>query len=274
MAFVAASFPYADTISALVAPIKMKVVFQQQEMNFPLGARFEDVCLLSSGTQQLLFRSPNVTVAPRLSWLLFGRPCLRIRAELYGGMLDASIYRSAAAAMVDFHVTSLDLARMVSALAELEVTAQAEGNENEDAPRQFGITLSGELSGGGSLRVMGADIAAGRANIIVFGNHVRAAIVDGLPALDLGVVRGNLRFERGIATLEDLSAAGSDGEVKAQGEIRLAPDIAHSIVRLTVSLTPTAKGRANFGLLLNMLPHTPSRGPYRVEGILSSPSVT
>jgi type II secretion system protein N len=273
-AFLAASFPYAETISALIAPMKIKMVFQRQEMNFPLGARLENVRLLSLTNQQLLLQSPAVTIAPRVSWLLFGRPCLRIHALIYGGVLDASVYSSAPAVMVDFHLTSLNLAGIISAFRQQQVPAQTERNEKGQALPQLGITLSGELSGRGLAQVTGVELTAARASIVLVGRHIRAAIIDGLPSLDLRVVRGKVLLDRGVATLQDVSAVGSAGEVKAQGEIQLAPDIARSTVRLTVSLAPTAKGRASFGPLLNMLPHAPSDGPYQLEGVLTSPSLT
>src|SRR5712692_2088051 len=97
VAFITASFPYADTISALVAPMRLKVVFQKQEMNFPIGARLQNVRLVSIANEQLLLQSPDVTVAPGVAWLLLGRPCLRIRARIYGGVVDATVRQHAQA---------------------------------------------------------------------------------------------------------------------------------------------------------------------------------
>jgi type II secretion system protein N len=260
VAFVIASFPYADTISAFVAPMRMKVVFQRQEMNFPIGARLENVRILSTANEQLLLQSPDVTVSPCVGWLFLGQPRLRIRAQIYGGMLDATVHQSARAVIVDFELDSLNLADMIRGTG--------------DAPHQFAVALSGELSGSGSAQVTGSDIIADSASIILIGRHIKAAIVNGLPPLDLGVVRAKVLLEQGIATLQDLRAYGSDGGLEANGEIHLVPDIANSTVQLTVSLTPTTKARASFSLFLNMLPHAPSDGPYHVGGALTSLSVS
>ena len=274
VAFVTASFPYADAISALVAPMRMKVVFQRQEMNFPVGARFENVRLLSTANEQLLLQSPDVIVAPRVGWLFLGRPRLRIRAQIYGGVLDATVHQNAQAVIVDFELESLNLADMILGAAEPKVGAQTKENEEGDAPHQLSIVLSGELSGSGSAQVTGPDIIAGRTSMILMGRHVKAAIVNGLPPLDLGVVRAEVLLEQGVATLQNVRAYGSDGGLEASGEIQFAPDIANSTVQLTISLTPTTKARTSFGLFLNMLPHAPSDGPYHVNGALTSPSVS
>jgi type II secretion system protein N len=268
VAFLAASFPYADTISALAAPMRMKVVFQRQEMNFPIGARLQNVRLLSMANERLLLQSPDVRLTPGLVWFCLGQPHLRIRAQIYGGVADATIYQSARAINVDFELQSLNLASMSPTAGQPEV------DEEDDALPRLGIALSGVVSASGSAQLTGPDISAGRANMVVFGRGVEAAIINGLPPLDLGVVSGKVTLEQGIATLQDIRANGSNGEVAVKGEIQLAPDIANSTMQLTVSLMPSAKARASSGFLLNMLPHAPSEGPYHVRGALTSPSVS
>ncbi|MBV8451895.1 MAG: type II secretion system protein GspN [Deltaproteobacteria bacterium] len=274
VAFVTASFPYADTISALVAPMRMKVVFQRQKMRFPVGARLENVSLLSTANEQLLLQSPDVTISPRLGWLFLGQLRLQIRAQIYGGALDAAVHQSAQTVIADFELESLNLADMIQGAGELQVRAQTKENEEGDALPQLGVVLSGELSGSGSAQVTRSDIITGRAGMILTGRHVKAAIVNGLPPLDLGDVRAKVLLEQGVATLQDVRTYGSDGSLEANGEIRFAPDIANSIVKFTVSLTPTARALASYGFLLNMLPHAPNDGPYHVEGVLTSPSVS
>jgi type II secretion system protein N len=274
VAFVTASFPYADTISSLVAPMRMRVVFQRQEMNFPLGARLENVRLLSSDDEQLLFQSPDVTIEPRVSCWLLGRPCLRIRSQIYGGALDAAVQQNAGAIDLDFELESLDLVHLIQGLGEPRAGAQSGVDEEGNAPLQLGLALSGELSANGSAQVTGPDITGSRGSVIVVGRHIKAGIVNGLPPLDLGVVSGKVLLDRGVATLQAVRANGSDGGLEANGQIRLTPDIVNSFVQLTIALTLSAKGRASFGLLLKMLPHSPSDGPYHIEGALKSPSVS
>jgi type II secretion system protein N len=269
--FLIANFPYADTVAVLVAPLRMKVVFQRQAMNFPIGVRLEGVRLLSTPNEQLLLQSPELIVEPRLGWLFLGRPSLRIYAQIYGGVLDANVYRSGGAVVIDYELQSLDLAQMIPGAGERTVPAQT---EDGNTPQRLGVTLTGELSGSGLAQMTGPDIIASRASMILLGRHVRAVIVNGLPPLDLDVIRAKMLLAQGVATLQGVRAYGSDGGLEMNGRIQLAPDITHSTMQLTISLTPTPKGRASFGLLLNMLPHAPGAGPYHVEGVVTSPSVS
>jgi type II secretion system protein N len=271
---IAASFPYADTISALVAPMGIRVAFQRQQMNFPLGARLTDVRVISVPAGQALLESPEIVVSPALFGLFFGQVRLRVRARMYGGVIDCTIHQSAGAVAIDFALDSLDLAQLTQGIAQLQVEPQAEGDERQNFSDHPGIAWEGELSGRGFLQMAGSDVRGGRASMTILGSRIETIIVNGLPSLDLGVVNGKIVLENGIATLQDISAEGSDGKLEAHGEIRLAPVIAGSEVNLTVSVIPTPKGWATFGALLNMLPHAPDEGSYDIRGLLSSPSVS
>jgi len=270
--FATTSFPYADTISALLAPMNMKVVFKRQAMRFPIGARLENVRLISTANEQPLLQSPNVTVSPSVAWFLLGQPCVELRAQIFGGVVDATVRQRAGSTVVDFELESLNLAVMSG--GEPNLGMQAAGDEEADAPSQLGVVLSGELSGHGSAQLMGPEIIADTASIILHGREVKAVLVNGLPPLELGVVRGKAVLEHGVATLLDVTAYGSDGAFAASGRVQVRHDIAHSFIQFTFSLTPTAKGRAGFGFLLNMLPHAPNEGPYHLQGMLSSPSLS
>jgi type II secretion system protein N len=272
--FVTASFPYADTISALVAPMRMKVVFQRQEMNFPIGARLENVRLISIPNERSLLQSPDITVSPGVAWFFLGRPSIRIRAQIYGGVIDAAVGQRARATIVNFELDSLDLKQVGREAGQLKLPASADGDEEADAPHQLGVFLSGELSGSGSAQFMAPDIIGGSASMILLGRDVKVETANGLPPLELGTIRGKVLLAQGVATFQSVRADGPDGNLTANGKIQLAPDVANSTVELTLTLTPTAKGRASFGFLLNMLPHAPSEGPYHLEGSLTGPSLS
>jgi type II secretion system protein N len=272
--FVTASFPYADTISALVAPMRMKVVFQRQEMNFPIGARLENVRLISIPNERSLLQSPDITVSPGVAWFFLGRPSIRIRAQIYGGVIDAAVGQRARATIVNFELDSLDLKHVSREAGQLKLPASADGDEEGDAPHQLGVFLSGELSGSGSAQFMGPDIIGGSASMILLGRDVKVETANGLPPLELGTIRGKVLLAQGVAIFQSVRAYGPDGNLEANGKIQLAPDVANSTVELTLTLTPTAKGRASFGFLLNMLPHAPSEGPYHLEGSLTGPSLS
>lgn len=272
VAFVTTSFPYADTISALLAPMSMKVVYQRQAMKFPIGARLEDVQLISIANEQSLLQSPYVTVSPGVAWFFLGQPCLEVRAQIFGGVVDATVRQRARSIVVDFELKSLNLAMM--SRGEPNLRMEAAPDEEGSAPYRLGVGLSGELSGRGSAQLMGPDIIADRASIILLARDVKAVLVNGLPPLELGVVQGKVVLEQGVATLQDVTASGSDGDLAANGRVQVTQNIAHSIIQLTLSLRPTAKGRAGFGFLLNMLPHTPNEGAYHLQGMLTSPSLS
>jgi len=186
----------------------------------------------------------------------------------------ADIRQYTRATIVKFDLDSLDLEQISREAGNLEFPASGKGNDEGDAPHQLGVVLSGELSGSGSAQVMGPDIIGGSASMILLGRNVKIAIVNGLPPLELGVIRGKVLLVQGVAILQGVRAYGPDGDLEANGEIQLAPDVANSTVELTLTLMPTAKGRASFGFLLNMLPHAPSEGPYHLQGALTGPSVS
>jgi hypothetical protein len=136
------------------------------------------------------------------------------------------------------------------------------------------LGLSGQLSGNGSAQLTGSNIFSSNGNMIVRGDDVKAMLVDGLPPVELGAVWGKILLKHGVATLQEMNAKGPDGSAEANGWVGIAPDITHSIVQLSLSLKPSLKGRANFGVFLNMLPHPPTEGPYHIQGLLTSPSLS
>src|SRR5690349_12123386 len=90
VALVSATFPYLDIISAVLAPMGLKLVSEEQRMNLPFGAQLKDVRLISAD-ENLLLRSAEVRVSPSFARLLLGQLCLKIRAQIYGGEIDATV---------------------------------------------------------------------------------------------------------------------------------------------------------------------------------------
>jgi type II secretion system protein N len=273
VSFLTANFPYAEIISAVVAPLRMKVVFQSQEMNFPLGARFRDVRLVSTGDEQLLVQSPEIAVSPSVTGILLGRPRFSIHAQIYGGVVNATVRQRAQNSKVDFELVSLSLAQL-SRSYQPKLWAQAQQDQQGTSPPQSWAILNGEVWGTGSVEVTGTDIMASTANLVLSARHIEVAIVNGLPPIKLAVVHGKLLFEHGVASLQHVTANGSDGYVEVNGNVELTPYIANSFAQLTLSVTLTGKGRARFGGLVTLLPHPPDDGPYRLAGPLTSPSLS
>ena len=256
VAFLAGTFPYGDTIASMLKPLNLTLVYQKQRMHFPIGAKLAGVRLLSTASRpyQMVLQSPRVILAPTIGSLLFGRPGLRVRAEIYGGTVGATIHQRAGLADVAFTMDSLSLRRA-------------------EPLQQFGAEFDGMLSGAGTADLGSPDLASNTAHLALDGRGVTVRVIDGFPAMRLGVVTGVAALSDGTITLNDVEAHGDDAALEAQGTIQLAPDAADSTINLTVSLTPTPAGRNRFGLFINMLPHAPARGPYYINGPLMSPSV-
>jgi type II secretion system protein N len=256
LAFVLASFPYVDTISTVLAPMKLKLVVQDQGMNFPFGARLHGVHLYSTDAQpdRLLLASPEMSVAPGLASLL-GQPSLNITASLCGGVVHANVTQRAQVAGIDFAINSVSLAQ-----AEL---------------RNFlGAAMSGEVSGSGSALLAGPNIMTVTGRTMIKGRDITITIVNGLAPIRFGTVTGDLSLKNGVVNMRNIEAHGPDGSIEANGEVELAVDPAQSTIKMEVSLAPSADGREHFAMFLNMLPHPPGEGPYQIEGPLMAPTVS
>jgi type II secretion system protein N len=255
--YIAASFPYSDALSSILAPYQMKLVYDSQRLSPPVGARLEDVRLLSTvgPSPQLLLRSPGVTLAPALGSLLLGRPAIRVSADLYGGLVDVTVYQRAGATNLSFVLNGVSLA--------------------ESAPlQQLGTKLSGSVSGAGSAELNGMLLSGDRGHMTLDGHDVVVEIVDGAPPIRLGTVSGMLSLEDGVLTMRDVEAHSGDLELRAEGTIRLDQEVAESYLEMRLSLVPTASGREHFGIFLKLLPHPPEEGPYQVSGPLMSPNIS
>src|SRR6266851_5046741 len=91
--FLVADFPYADTLTSMLAPYQLKVTYQSQRLSPPIGAKLTDVRVFSTAgaSDEALLQSPAVTLAPTLAALLFGRTGMHVRADLYGGTVHVTV---------------------------------------------------------------------------------------------------------------------------------------------------------------------------------------
>src|SRR5258708_13462074 len=112
VASLAATFPYAATLTALLRPLSLGFSSSGQGLNMPLGAALSDVRVVSlEPASPFEIESPDVTLAPALGALLLGEPGVRVHAQLYGGALRAPVYRKGAAISLTFSLGDLGLAR-------------------------------------------------------------------------------------------------------------------------------------------------------------------
>jgi type II secretion system protein N len=257
-AFLVADFPYKDTLSSILAPYNLKLTYESQHLSPPIGAELVGVQLFSttgSGDEALL-QSPAVTLAPTIASLLFGRPGMHVRANLYGGVVRVTVHQRAGAVNLDFSLDSLKLA--------------------ESAPlRSFGAIVKGYLSGSGAAQINGPNLPDDQATMAVNGDQIEVAIVDGFPPIHLGALTGNLQLDQSAVKLSGIVAHGDDLDLKADGTIQLGETLDDSTINLTFYLTPTQNGLDHFGFFLKMLPHPPGPdAPYTVDGNLLSPSIS
>jgi type II secretion system protein N len=257
VAFLAASFPYGDTLTSILAPYKLKVVYQSQHMSAPIGAALINVRLISTAgpSEQALVQSSEVRLAPTIGSLFFGRPGLNVRADLYGGTVSASIHRRGAMVDLSFAIRSVSL-------------------EDSDPLHELGALMSGHISGAGSAEISDDEIAQDSGQLALSADNLSVNVMSGFPPIRLGALTGNVRLVDGTLKISGVEGHGADVNLKADGTVELAQNVADSPVDLKVFLDPTPEGRARLRLFLGFLPHPPDSAPYLVRGRLAAPSIS
>lgn len=259
-AFVVADFPYGETLTSLLAPYHLKLTYSAQHLSIPIGAELTDVRLFSTANaasdDDALLQSSAMTLAPTLASLLFGRPGMHLRADLYGGLVRVTLHQRAGEVNLDFDLDSLQLAQ----------NAQL---------RALGAVVNGTLSGNGTAQINGPNLSDDNAAMQVSGAGLAISIVDGFPAIHLGTLTGNLKLVQGAIKLDGFVGHGADLDLKADGTIQLGETPADSTIDLTLYLEPTPAGREHFGFFMKMLPHPPGPdAPFSIQGDLLSPSIS
>ncbi len=257
IASLAATFPYAATLTALLQPLSLGFSSSSQGINLPLGAALSDVRVVSlQPSSPFEIESPDVTLAPALGALLLGEPGVRVHAQLYGGALRATVYRKGAETGVSFKLSDMGLARMA-------------------ALRAFGGNVLGRISGGGWAELASNDTAATTGEFNFRTADFTIQVAEGFAPIRLGKVVGSLKLARGGALrVSKLSGHGPDGAIQGQGTIRLGPDARQSRIDFALMIEPSAEGRKRLGVLFGLLPHPPDARAYLLSGPLLTPSIS
>jgi len=258
--FLVASFPYNATISSMLAPYHLKLTYDYQRISPPIGAKLINVSLtpIGSGPANALLQSPEVTLAPTLAALFFGRPGLRLDAHIYDGHVKATIHQTAGIVDLDFALDAIDPARCVPL-------------------RSLGAIVEGRVSGMGSATIGAPDLPDNSGHLAIDAEQVAITVINGIgfPPVELGHVTGNLRLEQGELAIDHVQSEGGDAEVQAGGSIQIGQTLADSTIELHFSLKPTASGREHLGFFLNFLPPRDDPGrPYVLSGPLLSPRLS
>lgn len=257
IASLAATFPYAATLTALLRPLRIGFSSSSQGLNLPLGAALSDVRLVSlEPASPFEIESPDVTLAPALGALMLGKPGVRVHAQLYGGALRATVYRKGAKLGVSFGLSDMGLARMAALHA-------------------LGGTVLGRISGRGWAELAANDSAATTGEFGFRTADLTILVTEGFAPIRLGEVKGTLKLARGGALrVSKLSGHGPDGAIQGQGTIRLGPDTAQSRIDFALTIEPSAEGRKRLGVLFGLLPHPPGPQPYMLSGPLLTPTIS
>jgi type II secretion system protein N len=257
VASVAATFPYAATLTALLRPLGLGFSASSQTLRLPLGTALSDVRVVSlEPASAFEIESPAVTLAPALGALLLGEPGVRVHAQLYGGALAATVYRKGAQIGISFALSDMGLA----GVAPLRAT---------------GGNLLGRISGKGWAEMAGNDPGASRGELDFHTEDLTLQVADGFAPIRLGDVEGRLKLALGGALrVSKLSGHGPDGTIQGQGTIRLGFDARQSRIDFALTIEPSAEGRQRLGVLFGLLPHPPGPRPYLLSGPLLTPSIS
>jgi type II secretion system protein N len=254
-AFLIATFPYADTLTNVLAPMGLRLSSSDQGMSFPFGIRMDGVKLDSPTDGRELFKSDTMRVTPTLlSWLM-GSPGVRISADAYGGSFDLHARRRGVATELSFSGADLHLEKYPGLSA-------------------MGVNLSGMVSGDGDIYLTKNDIGADHGLIHLIGSDAAYRIFPGTPPLKLGNLTALVKLENGKLTIEQLESKGGDLSVSGKGVIQLDPNLPDSEIAIQFQLQTTPVGRERLGFLMNFLPHPPNSTPYFLHGTIAAPGLS
>lgn len=255
--FAVANFPYAATLTTMLAPFKLRVDYQSQHLIAPIGAELSGVKLVSTAgpSEQTLVISHEVSLEPALVEMLIGRPGLNAQAKLYGGSVHAQIVRKGSVLDLDFTVSGVDLGQ-IGLLSKM------------------GAALDGIVSANGTVTIAGPQVSQNSGEVSLDARNVLIKLGTGFGTIALGTVKGRFHLDRGMLTIESIDTHGTDGNMQANGTVALAPELTQSTVDLKLLLNPTSAGRKHLGLFLGLLPHQPGSRPYLIRGPLMMPSVS
>jgi type II secretion system protein N len=254
-AFLIATFPYADTLTGVLAPMGLRLSSRGQGMSFPFGIRMDGVMLDSPEGGRPLFQSDRLRITPAfLSWLT-GSPGVKISADAYGGNFDLRARRSGDATELDFSGADLHI-------------------ESYPGLRAMGVNLGGIISGNGDVYISQNDFAANRGTVHLSAAGASYRMFAGMPPLKLGEVTAVVQLDQGKLTIEQMESHGGDLTISGRGVIALQPDFPESEVAIKFQLATTPAGRQRLGFLLNFLPHPPNSTPYFLHGTLAAPGIS
>jgi type II secretion system protein N len=255
--FLFATFPYAATLSKVLAPMGFEFSSATQSIRFPFGAELTGVRVRSttSSAPYPLIESSSITIAPSILSLLALQPGVRVTASLYDGVAKVTIRPSSGGTAISYDLDALNIAKQ-------QLLTISTG------------TASGTISSNGKLWLSPADLDAdsGDGEMSGAGLTITSPLASG--PIRLGAAAANFKLEHGAVTIEGLRTSGGDLTLTASGTIQLAADPARSTLAIEFTLVPEPAAASRLGVLFAFLPHPPNAQPYRLTGTLSAPRIS
>jgi len=255
IAFLFATFPYADALSGVLQPMGLRISSRETGISFPIGIKMTGVTLDSILDGRPVFQSDQLRITPSLLSMLIGAPGVKLHANAYGGNLELRAHRSGDATALSFSGSDLLLERYT-------------------AIRALGLNLGGAFSGDGTLLVSQQGVAADRGEINLAASNASFRLFPGSPPIKIGNLIATIKLDKGKLTLEKMASHGGDLTISGRGVIELEPNLPDSGVAIRFQLETTPVARAQLGILLNFLPHPPNSTPYFIHGTLGAPSLS
>ncbi len=188
----------------------------------------------------LLVESPAVTIAPAFLSMLTMHPGVRVKANLYDGVVNVTIRPSGGGTAISYDLDSVELARQ----------------QLWTIP---GASAAGALSGSGNLLLSSDDIAeAGDGVLSAAGLTFTSAFASS--PIRLGDGHSKFKLDDGTLTIEEFTTSGGDLTLTAEGTIQLAPDPGESELAIQFTLSTSPAAAAQLAILLATLPAPPRPG--------------
>jgi type II secretion system protein N len=256
LGFIAAGFPYPQAVSDGLAPMGYSVAIGAQHYSFPFGAELDNVTIAPlSPPGPAVLDSPRVIVAPSLLSILVFHPGLRVKADLFGGIVKTTARPSAGGTLLNFSLSDVQLA-------------------NLKLLDQWGLALTGGLSGDGKAWIPPANPNDGKGNADLEAANLNVTPPAPLPPVAMGTAEGTFSVENQMLTIQNFKTSGGDLQLTASGTIQLGDNPSDSTLNIQFTLATTPAAAQRLAFLLAGLPHPPGGQPYQLTGTLAAPHIS
>ncbi len=254
-AFIVAWFPYRQALSAALAPMGYRISIGSQGYAFPFAAALHDVTIAPAAMPgPVLLSSNRVVVAPSFISFLMFHLGIRVRADLFGGIIDATARPNNGGTTLNFGLDAIQI-------------------ETLKLLTSYGLIASGSLSGSGAASLTQGGIVGATGNADLKAADLQIAPPAPFPAVSLGQADGTFTLSNGTVRIASLKTHGGDIVLTASGTINLGDSPADSTIDVEFTMIPMNDAAARLGPLFAGLPHPPGPEPYHLRGTLIAPAI-